>query len=68
MWIYNNPGRSVFAAVLYHAILNLCWQLFPNNGSHDDPRLTSVLIVSAATSVTLVCGTRARSPRAEGTA
>ena len=64
MWIYNNPGRSVFAAVLYHAILNLCSQLFSNNGSHYDPRLTSVLIVSAATIVTFVWGTRAlRNPQ-----
>lgn len=59
VWIYNNTGRSVIAAALYHAILNLCWQLFPNNGSHYDPRVTSLLIISVAALVTLVWGPRA---------
>ena len=37
VWIYSHCGRSVFAMALFHAISNLCWQLFPNNGSHYDP-------------------------------
>ena len=58
VWIYNNTGKSVAAAGLYHAILNLCWQLFPNNGSHYDPRLTPLLIVCAAAIVTMLWGPR----------
>src|SRR3954471_21964806 len=34
VWLYNNAGRSVPAAALYHAVTNFCWQLFPNSGSH----------------------------------
>jgi hypothetical protein len=29
VWIFNNTGRSVFAAALFHATGNLSWQLFP---------------------------------------
>lgn len=43
VWIYNGTGRSVFAAVLFHAISNLCWTLFPNYGSHYDPLFTGLL-------------------------
>jgi uncharacterized protein len=56
VWLYNNTGRSVFAASLYHAMLNLCWQLFPNRGSHYDPRITALLIISAATIITICWG------------
>lgn len=34
VWLYNNTGKSVFAATLFHATLNISWQLFPNGGSH----------------------------------
>ena len=53
VWIYDSAGKSVFAVALYHAIGNLCWQLFPNGGSHWDPRITSPLIVTAAVGATL---------------
>lgn len=29
VWIYNNTGRSVFAAILFHAISNLGRAVFP---------------------------------------
>jgi membrane protease YdiL (CAAX protease family) len=54
VWLYNNAGRSVFAASVYHAISNLCWQLFPNAGSHYDPRVTSPLIVASAVFVAVI--------------
>jgi membrane protease YdiL (CAAX protease family) len=53
VWLYDNGGRSVFGASLYHAISNLCWQLFPNAGSHYDPRRTAILILLAAAVVSL---------------
>jgi uncharacterized protein len=56
VWLYDNTGRSVFAASLYHAMSNLCWQLFPNAGSHYDPRVTSPLIVAVAALVAVVYG------------
>jgi membrane protease YdiL (CAAX protease family) len=58
VWIYNNTGKSVFAAALYHAIANVSWQLFPNYGSHWDPRITGLITALAAVIVTVVWGPR----------
>ena len=38
VWLYNNSGKRVFAAALFHMTINLTWQLFPVNGSFYDPR------------------------------
>ena len=43
VWIYNNTGKSVFAAILFHVMTNLSWTLFPNYGSHFNPFVTGVL-------------------------
>ena len=40
VWVYNNAGRSVFVATLFHAVNNVSWALFPNAGSHYDPLVT----------------------------
>ncbi len=37
VWIYRNSGRSVFSAILVHAMVNVSDFLFPNYGSHYDP-------------------------------
>ncbi len=57
-WIYNNTGHSVFGAALYHTMSNLSWQLFPNHGSHWDPRINGLVLAFAAVIVTLVWGPR----------
>lgn len=41
VWLYNNAGKSVFAVALFHATMNVGWQLFPNHGSHYDPRISA---------------------------
>lgn len=43
VWIFNNTGKSVGAATLVHSMDNVSWSLFPNDGSHLDPRVTSVV-------------------------
>jgi membrane protease YdiL (CAAX protease family) len=48
VWIYNNTGKSVFSAILFHAMDNLSWALFPNYGSHYDPFITSMITFLAA--------------------
>ena len=53
VWLYNNTGKSVFAATVYHTMMNLCWQLFPIDGSFWDPRITA-LIVSAVAAIVIV--------------
>ena len=57
-WLYNNTGRSVFVAVLFHAMINVTWQLFPINGSYYDPRVTSVITAAVAIVVVIVWGQR----------
>jgi hypothetical protein len=46
VWIYNNTGRSVLAAVLDDAVMNVSTLLlFPVNGSYDDPFVTGALLL-----------------------
>lgn len=56
VWSYNNAGKSVFAASLFHATFNLSFMLFPVAGSHFDMRLGSLVMAFAAASVTLLWG------------
>ena len=58
VWLYNNTGRSVFAAALFHAMQNVSWQLFPNRGSHYDPRFTGPVLACAAVAVAILWGPR----------
>ena len=43
VWIYNNTGKSVFAAILFHVMSNISWSLFPNYGSHYDPFVAGLI-------------------------
>jgi hypothetical protein len=56
VWIYNNAGRSVFAASSCHATGNLSAFLFPSHGSHYDPRLTGLIVAVVAAAVAVVWG------------
>jgi hypothetical protein len=58
VWIYNNTGRSVFAASVFHAICNVSWQLFPVSGSAYDARITGPLEALAAAGVVAFFGAR----------
>lgn len=58
VWIYNNTGKSVFAAALFHAMCNTSRILFPNQGSHYDPRIIGPIVAFAAAVVTVVWGPR----------
>ena len=40
-WLYIHDRKSLFGAALFHAMINLSWQMFPNSGSHYDPRIFS---------------------------
>lgn len=51
VWLYTHAGKSVFAAALFHAMINLCWQLFPNSGSHYDPRIFGLITFAFAIAV-----------------
>ena len=57
-WHYNNTGRSVFVAVIFHTMSNLTWELFPINGSYYDPRVTSLIMTLVAVGVVIASGPR----------
>lgn len=45
-WIYANGGKSLFLAVVFHAMINTSFSLFPNGGAHYDPlSIAAVLAV-----------------------
>jgi membrane protease YdiL (CAAX protease family) len=46
VWFYAHAGDSVFAAAIFHAMINLSWQLFPINGSFYDPRIFSLVTLA----------------------
>jgi membrane protease YdiL (CAAX protease family) len=57
VWIYNNTGKSVFAATVCHASSNLSIFL-PNYGSYYDPRFSGLITAFAAAIVTVAWGPR----------
>lgn len=44
-WIYARGGRSVVLALLFHAMINTTWSLFPNDGSHYNPLILSGVLL-----------------------
>ncbi|MBC7935595.1 MAG: CPBP family intramembrane metalloprotease [Rhizobacter sp.] len=49
VWIFNNTGKSVFAMVCFHTMVNISPYLIPNYGSHYNPFAFSVLAIVTAT-------------------
>ena len=58
VWLYNNTGKSVFVAALFHTMIDLTWQVFPINGSYYDPRVTGLITAIVALVVVIVWGPR----------
>ena len=56
VWLYNNTGKNVFAAALFHITANVTWQLSPVHGSYYDPRVTGLIMTFLAAAVTSVWG------------
>jgi membrane protease YdiL (CAAX protease family) len=57
VWLYNNTGKSVFAAILFHDMDSVSvYSLFPNTGSQYDPAITGVLTAITAVIVTYFWG------------
>jgi uncharacterized protein len=48
VWLYNSTHKSLFATVILHASSNVCWQLFPIQGSFFDPRITGLIMTVVA--------------------
>jgi membrane protease YdiL (CAAX protease family) len=47
-WVYSNTGRSVFAAILFHAVYNLCTIIITSFDTSLGHSITSVLIILTA--------------------
>jgi CAAX protease family protein len=58
VWLYNNTGKAVLAAILFHDMMNVSQGLFPNSASHYDPAVTAPVIVIAAVIVTFLWGAK----------
>ena len=56
VWIYNNTGRSVFAAIVFQATANVSQFSFPNHGSHYDPLATVLILAFTAAMVVFLWG------------
>ncbi len=58
IWLYNNTGKSVFVAAVFHTMINVSWQLFPVNGSYYDPRITALIVLFVAVNIAFIWGPR----------
>lgn len=58
VWIYDNAGKSVVAAIVLHAMANLSEFLFPVNGSLYDPLVAGPIMAVAAAIVAIAWGPR----------
>lgn len=50
-WLHLHSGRSVFAAALFHTMINLSWQLFPINGPYYDPQVFGLITLCFAIAI-----------------
>lgn len=60
VWLHQRGGRSVFVVAVFHAASNLSWMMFPNLGSHYDPRATALIVSAGAVALVLAGGLRAQ--------
>ncbi len=56
VWLYNNTGKSVFGAIVFHDTSNVSQFLFPNYGSHYDPFIAFLILAFTAVIVIFVWG------------
>lgn len=56
VWLYNNTGKSVLAAILFHDMVNVSEFSFPNDGSHYDPLISDAILVVIVVIATFLWG------------
>lgn len=57
VWIYNNTGKNLFAAISFHAMSNISQLvLFPIYGSHFDPVIAFILLAATVVVVVFLWG------------
>jgi hypothetical protein len=65
VWLFNRAGQSLFAAIVFHAMINVSTFAFPKAGSHYDPQVTGLILTGAALLVTLGWGETLKGSRKE---
>lgn len=58
VWLYNNTGKSLFAVILFHTMINVCDFSFPNYGSSYDPSITGAILAVTVVIVTFFWGAK----------
>ena len=58
VWLYNNTGKSIFAGILFHAMVNVSEFSIPNYGSHYDPFISCIIFALVAAIVVFMWGPR----------
>ena len=53
-WMYAYGGRSLCLAIVFHAMINTSFMLFPNNGSHYDPPVVAAIVIVMAVLVAVI--------------
>ena len=54
VWIYNASGKSLFAVIVFHTMINVSEFIFPNYGSHYNPTITGIIILCVAAIVSVI--------------
>ncbi len=49
VWIFNNTGKSVFAMIFFHTMINISPYLIPKYGAHYDPFIFCILLLIVVT-------------------
>lgn len=62
VWIYNNAGKSLFASILFHTLMNVGRPLFPKDETHnplvDYPDIHYSVIAAVAVIVVFLWGSK----------
>ncbi len=56
VWLFNNTGKSVFAMVLFHTMINISPYLIPGNNGHYDPLVFCILLILTVAVVIFLWG------------
>ena len=54
VYLFVNGGKSLFVAILFHTMINVCFGLFPINGTYVNTWIVSIWMAIAAAAVVLL--------------
>lgn len=63
VWVYENTGKSLFSAIVFHTMINVSAFLFPNYGSYYDPFIATMVLMSVALVIVGLWGKTLKSDR-----